>query len=378
MIGKKRLLFITGTRADYGKIKALIKSVDSSEKFEAFIYVSGMHLLEKYGGTYKEILKDKYKNIFVDFSQISSQTMSYDFGNIVCSLTGYVKNIKPQLIVVHGDRIDALAGAAVGALNNIKVAHIEGGELSGTIDDSIRHAVSKFAHIHLVANKDAKNRLLQLGEEENRIYVIGSPDIDIMMSQLPTLEEAKERYTIPFDDYAIFMYHPVTTEYNIIGAHIKNVVDALIKSQRNYIVIYPNNDLGSETIINELNRLKNNVNYCIFPSVRFEFFLTLLKHASFMIGNSSAGVRETSIYGIPSIDIGSRQSSRYKIDNNTNIQHVDEDVQQILKAINKIELFRKQSKTFGEGNSVELFMELISCNDFWDIPIQKKFIDYDY
>ena len=269
----KKILFITGTRADYGKIKSLIKCVEESDKFEAYIYVSGMHLLDKFGSTYKEILKDKFRNVHVAFGLINTHSMSYNLGDVICNLTGYISNVKPDMIIVHGDRIDALAGAIVGALNNIKVAHIEGGELSGTIDDSIRHAISKLAHIHLVSNIEAKKRLIQLGEREDMIYVIGSPDIDVMMSStLPTLAKAKQRYDINFRNYGILMYHPVTTEYESIDLKIKEVVDAAIKSNRNFIVVYPNNDLGSEVILSEYKRFKNNDNFKIFHRCDLSIF----------------------------------------------------------------------------------------------------------
>lgn len=374
----KKILFITGTRADYGKIKSLIKEVENSDKFEAYIYVSGMHLLDTFGSTYKEILKDNYKNTYVAFGLVNSHSMSYNLGDVVCNLTGYIMNIKPDLVVVHGDRIDALAGAIVGALNNIRVAHIEGGELSGTIDESIRHSISKLAHIHLVSNEEAKKRLIQLGENKETVHVIGSPDIDIMMSpSLPTISKVKQRYEIPFDKYGILMYHPVTTEYEEIGQKIKAVVDAVIQSNKNFVVVYPNCDLGSEIILNEYKRLNKNNHFKLFPSLRFEYFLTLLKNSEFMIGNSSAGIRETSIYGIPSIDIGTRQSGRYKISTPTNIQHVDEKLEDILEAINNIQKFRIKNMFFGEGNSTKLFMKIMEDENLWKQPIQKRFIDME-
>lgn len=375
----KKILFITGTRADYGKIKSLIYSVEENDSFEAFVYVSGMHLLEIYGSTYKEVLKDNYKNVYVAFGLVHTQSMSYNLGDLICNLTGYVKNINPDMIVVHGDRIDALAGAIVGAINNIKVGHIEGGELSGTIDESIRHAISKFSHLHFVSNDEAKNRLIQLGEESNRIYIIGSPDIDIMISnKLPSIELAKERYDINFDKYAILMYHPVTTEYPLIGQNIKNLVDSVIDSNKNYIVIYPNDDLGSEVILNEYKRFEFSDKFSVFPSIRFEYFLTLLKNASFVIGNSSAGVREACIYGIPCIDIGSRQSNRYNINVVSNIHHIKEDYNSILKAVKKTEKYRVTNTSFGEGNSTEGFMSIIEDEEIWELPIQKKFVDLDW
>ena len=371
----KKLLFITGTRADYGKIKSLISSVERSSLFEAYVFVSGMHLLEKYGSTYMEVQKDGYKNIYVDFSQTNIGNMSYDLGNVIQNLTAYVMHIKPDMIVVHGDRIDALAGAIVGALNNILVAHIEGGEVSGTIDESTRHAISKYAHIHFVCNEVAKRRLIQLGEELNRIFVIGSPDIDILISNsLPSIEDAKSWYEIPFEKWGILMYHPVTTEVGELRRKIREVVDAVISSKRNYIVIYPNNDMGTDIILNEYERLRNNNRFRLYPSIRFEYFLTLLRHSDFMIGNSSAGVRETGVYGIPSIDIGSRQKGRY-LDTIGNIQHVNEDETEILNAIDCIDNYRIQSFEYGKGNSTEQFMEIVSKEDVWKISIQKKFID---
>ena len=371
----KKLLFITGTRADYGKIKSLIYSVERSSLFEAYVFVSGMHLLEKYGSTYLEVQKDGYKNIYVDFSQTNIGNMSYDLGNVIQNLTAYVMHIKPDMIVVHGDRIDALAGAMVGALNNILVAHIEGGEASGTIDESTRHAISKYAHIHFVCNEVAKRRLIQLGEESNRIFVIGSPDIDILISNsLPNIEDAKSWYEIPFEKWGILMYHPVTTEVGELRRKIREVVDAVISSKRNYIVIYPNNDMGTDIILNEYERLRNNNRFRLYPSIRFEYFLTLLRHSDFMIGNSSAGVRETGVYGIPSIDIGSRQKGRY-LDTIGNIQHVNEDGTEILNAIDCIDNYRIQSFEYGKGNSTEQFMEIVSKEDVWKISIQKKFID---
>lgn len=371
----KKILFITGTRADYGKIKSLIQAVEISDEFEAHIFVSGMHLIEKLGNTYKEVLKDKYRNVYVDFSQANRGIMSYDLGNVICNMTGYILKIEPDMIVVHGDRIDALAGAIVGALNNIKVAHIEGGEISGTIDESIRHAITKFAHIHLVSNEEARNRLIQLGEDSERIHILGSPDIDIMLSdKLPGLEMVKKRYGIDFNEYGIFMYHPVTTQLNELHAKIHAVVSALTKSGKNYIVIYPNNDTGSETILNEYERFNSDSHFKIFPSLRFEYFLTLLKNAEFMIGNSSAGIRETGIYGVPGIDIGSRQKGRYKLGNN-NLQHVEENEEDILSAIKNSSLYKRTSYTYGRGNSTERFMNIISNSDIWDFEIQKRFID---
>ncbi len=375
----KKIMFITGTRADYGKMKPLMKILDKKPLTEVYIFVCGMHLSETFGSTYNEVLSDNYKNVYVAYGLSQSQNSSANLGNTICCLAGYVENIKPDMIIVHGDRMDALAGAVVGALNNTLVGHIEGGELSGTIDESIRHAISKFAHIHFVCTQEAKNRLIQLGEQGKRIFVIGSPDIDIMLSnRLPELHMSLERYNIDFDNYGILMYHPVTTEYDTIGVKIKEVVDSVIESNKNYIVVYPNNDLGSEVILNEYKRFKNNPRFRVFPSLRFEHFLTILKNAEFIIGNSSAGIRESGVYGIPAIDIGTRQNGRYSTSIIKNLQHVEENKNEILKAINEADRYKCSSMKFGDGNSSEKFNEIILNPDFWKMEIQKRFVDYDF
>lgn len=374
----KKILFVTGTRADYGKLKSLMRKVNEHPEFELHIFVTGMHLLSKYGATYKEIEKEGFSNIYKFVNQKINQPMDITLGNTIMGFSNYVSEIEPDLIVVHGDRIEALAGAMVGAINNIQVAHIEGGEVSGTIDESIRHAITKFSHLHLVANEEAKSRVIQLGEREETIYVIGSPDIDIMYSnELPTIDKVKQRYDIPFQQYAILMYHPVTTELKYLSDRIKEVVDAVIASQKKYVVIYPNNDEGSQSILNEYTRLEGNSNFKIFPSIRFEYFLTLLANADFIIGNSSAGIREAEVYGVPSIDLGSRQHGRYDVYKNKNIIHAEEIKYSIISAIQGVSGLRffKQA-SFGDGDSSEKFMSILTGSSIWEESPQKHFVSF--
>jgi UDP-N-acetylglucosamine 2-epimerase (hydrolysing) len=276
---------------------------------------------------------------------------------------------------VHGDRLETLAGAIVGALNNVLVAHIEGGEISGTVDELIRHSVSKLSHIHFVSNNAAAKRLEQMGEVTESIFEIGSPDIDIMFSgNLPDLLEVKRYYEIPFETYAVTMFHPVTTEFEQMEQHAKNFVEALLKDESNYVVIYPNNDLGNEAIFEAYERLKNNSRFRIFPSIRFEYFLTLLKKAQFMIGNSSAGIREAPYYNIPTVNIGSRQQNRSL---HEDIIHANYETGSIYQSIllAKKKVIQPAEDTFGDGNSANLFLETLKDSDFWQISNQKQFRD---
>jgi len=371
----KKILFLTGTRADFGKIKPLIQILENDKGFEVFIFVTGMHLQEEYGYTLIEIERCNFKNIHTFHNHTHETTMDLTLAKTIEGFSGYVKQIKPDLIVVHGDRAEALSGAIVGSLNNILVAHIEGGELSGTIDELIRHSVSKLSHIHFVSSNNAKKRLVQMGEMSESIYVIGSPDIDIMLSKnLPAIESVKEYYEIPFDNFAIAMFHPITTENDKMLKYAENFTQALIESNKKYVVIYPNNDLGSSCIIKCYEKLSQNLNFRVLPSLRFEYFLTLLKNSEFIIGNSSAGVREAPYYGIKTINIGTRQQNRVQ---NDFILNCDYNKTTILKAISGIKFQKLQIliKSFGKGNSASKFLESLSSQKLWDLNHQKQFID---
>lgn len=370
----KKILFLTGTRADFGKLKSLITKVDQHLEFEAYIFITGMHMMAKYGMTANEVEKVGFKNLYKYINQNGYDSMDVVLSKTIQGLSDYVKELQPDMIVVHGDRVEAMAGAIVGALNNILVSHIEGGEVSGTIDELIRHSVSKMSHLHFVSNESAKSRLLQLGESESSIFIIGSPDLDIMKSnKLPSLDNVKSRYDIKFEEYSVFMYHPVTTEIDELEHNISESVTGIINSGKNYIVIYPNNDHGSDVIIRNFERLKGNEKFKVFPSIRFECFLTIIKNAEFMIGNSSAGVREVPFYGKPTINLGSRQKNR---SNAESIINVKEDAQLIVDVIKNCHKNHfSPINEFGDGNSDSLFIKYIANKDTWNVNKQKIFMD---
>lgn len=370
----RKIVFLTGTRADFGKIKSLIQSVEDHKDFDPYIFVTGMHLMLEYGYTLIEVERCGFKNIETFQNHTDEETMDLTLAKTINGFSRYVKKIQPDLIVVHGDRVEPLAGAIVGSLNNVLVAHIEGGELSGTIDELIRHSVSKLSHVHYTSNDEAKKRLIQMGELEETIFTIGSPDVDIMFSDhLPSLEEVKNYYEINFSNYAVAMFHPITTEIDTIEYKANQFVDSLIESSRNYVVIYPNNDLGSKHILKAYEKFKENPKFKVFPSVRFEYFLTLLKNAEFIIGNSSAGVREAPYYGIPTINIGDRQLNRTTSESVTNVPCKKSEILKVLNNGFKVE--ERITKTFGKGNSAKLFLESIESTNVWSINHQKQFID---
>jgi UDP-N-acetylglucosamine 2-epimerase (hydrolysing) len=373
--GRKKILFLTGTRADFGKIKPLIEEVERAADFEAHIFATGMQMLARYGSTVNEIHRAGFKHIFPFINQDGSINSQMDLvlANTIQGLGHYIREFKPDLIVVHGDRIEALAGAIVGALDNILVAHIEGGEVSGTVDELIRHAVTKLSHLHFVSNAEARRRLIQMGESQDVIFIIGSPDIDVMLSnQLPNLSEVKMRYEIAFDEYCLFIYHPVTTELYLLKQHIEAIIQALEDCSMQFVVIYPNNDTGAEIILEAYARLNGNQQFRIIPSMRFEYFLTLLKNAKAIVGNSSAGIREAPVYGVPTVNIGTRQMNRF---NYSSIINISEDKDMILSVLNNLPTSVAPSLYFGKGDSAKLFMKHLRSSNLWSTPCQKHFQD---
>ena len=369
----KKILFLTGTRADFGKIKSLISILDNHQEFETFVFVTGMHLQKEYGYTLIEIERCNFKNIHAFQNHTHETTMDLTLAKTIEGFSSYCKKINPDLIVIHGDRVETLAGAIVGSLNNILVAHIEGGELSGTVDELIRHSVTKLSHIHFVSNHEAAKRLTQMGEMKSSIFTIGSPDIDIMSSDdLPTLEIVKNYYQINFDQYAIVMFHPVTTEAKQMKQYADDFVESLLGFDENFVVIFPNNDFGSKNILEAYHKIAENKKFRIFPSLRFEYFLVLLKNAKFIIGNSSAGIREAPYYGIPVINIGTRQQNRTLNTNIINVDYQKENIDSALQSVgsNKIKIVVND---FGDGNSTELFLSSLLTSDIWKINQQKQF-----
>jgi UDP-N-acetylglucosamine 2-epimerase (hydrolysing) len=374
---RRKIVFLSGTRADFGKIKSLIRTLLADPPhFEVHIFATGMHMDPKYGFTVREFEKCNFPNVYRFINHSAGDTMDQALGSTILGFGQYLRLIEPDLVVVHGDRCEALAGAIVGSLNNVLVAHIEGGELSGTVDGLIRHSVSKMSHLHFVSNAEARRRLVQLGEDPQSIFVIGSPDIDIMTSpDLPSLDEVRAHYEIGFSDYGLLAFHPVTTSLGTLRQEVRELTRAVLDSGKNWVVVYPNNDQGSELILGEyLDVFADQPQIRMFPSLRFEAALVLLRHARCVLGNSSMGIREAPYYGTPTVNLGPRQKGRT---NNPQILHAPVERQAILNAI-ALATTRPQLRPvrdWGHGDSHERFRRQLERSEIWDTPVQKGFRD---
>ena len=370
---KKKIIFVTSTRADFGKLKSLIKILKTRKEFEVYIVITGMHVIPKFGNTYLEVKKYFRSNIIKFKNQSLGDRLEIILTKTSEKFSKIVKNMNPDLIIIHGDRVEALACAIVGSLNHILTAHIEGGEVSGTIDDTIRHAVTKLSHVHFVGSSSAKNRIIKMGEIKKHIFNIGSPDIDaIANKKLPDIENVRKRYSIKFKSYSILLWHPVTSKINTLKEDTNALIRFIDKLNENFIIIYPNNDPGSKIIFNCYEKIKN-IRYNILKNLRFENFLTLLKNANFIIGNSSSAIYEAPILDTPAINIGNRQ---YKRINSKVIKNLDINKLSTFKLYKFLQSYKPIKKKFyGYGNSDKKFLNALHKTSFWEIPKQKFFSD---
>lgn len=370
---RKNILFLTGTRADFGKLEPLAVAARDAG-FDVKFFITGMHMLDRYGRTKIEVHRMPGVTTHEFLNQRPGDPQDIVLAKTVIGFSDYVTETRPDLVVVHGDRIEALAGALVAATNYIPCAHIEGGEVSGTIDEIYRHCNTKLASHHFVSSANAKRRAMAMGEPEGAIHVIGSPELDFHAGPSGvTLEEVKAHYDISFDDFGLVTFHPVTSEQVTMGAQAKALFDALNASGRNFIVIAPNNDPGSEDIFAVLDKLPTD-RFRQFPSMRFNHFSELMKNAASMVGNSSAGVREAPFLGLPSLDIGSRQTNRAQ--SGSVFSCAASDRAAIDRFLSNEWGNRHAPHTgFGEGRAAERFVEVLQNDGFWTQGLQKAFHD---
>ena len=369
----KSLLFVTGTRADFGKLEPLALAARDAGHQVAF-FVTGMHMLDRYGLTKIEVHRTEGVTVYEFLNQRSGDPQDMVLAKTVLGFSDFLAEHRPDLVVVHGDRVEALACALVCATNYIRCAHIEGGEVSGTIDELFRHCNTKLAYAHFVSSEAAKRRVMALGEPEEAIEVIGSPELDFHSQPSGvTLDEVRKRYAIPFDSYGICTFHPVTSEAEDMGRQAYDLFGALELSGRHFVVILPNNDPGAEAILEVIATLPPD-RFRAIPSMRFAHFSELMKHAACIVGNSSAGVREAPFLGIPSLDVGSRQRNRGA---SASVRSCEAADGAGIEAFLISEWGRRHpcDEGFGEGGAAGRFVQVLADPAFWERSLQKEFRD---
>ena len=382
---KKNICVVTGTRADYGYLKLIIEKIEKSDKLNLILVVTGMHLLESHGNTIELIKKDKlpitkiipmYKD-----NDATSISLGIAVGESIISFTKVFDELKPDLILILGDRYEPLAAAVSASTLKIPVAHIHGGDISGTVDEIIRHSITKLSHIHFPATPKSAERIKRMGEEEWRIYMVGSTSVDIAMAEnLLEKKDLYDRYGLNSSEKLILcVQHPNVYESEKAGEQIKVTLQALKDMDLQTIIIYPNNDLGSDLIIKEIEGQKTNPKFKIFKNLERVFYLSLLKHADVLIGNSSGGLIESPIYHLPVVNIGTRNKDRERVEN---VIDADFEIQSIKNAIQKAisKEFKEQclqiKNPYGDGKASDRILEVLEDIEISDNLLIKK-LAYD-
>ena len=377
---KKKILIVTERRADFSRFKPIIKLIQKTKFLNYDLVVTGIHLNKSFGYTKKEILDENFK-IFSEFKifdknyyvKNDGSSMSEALGKAFLNLPKIIEKSKPDLILSGFDIAANFALTICGAHMNIPVAHIQGGEVSGTIDESLRHGMSKFSNFHFTATEETKKRLIKMGELKENIFVVGCPSIDALKQEKEeNYEKLRKKFNIDIlQDYILIIQHPVTSELKNVHKQFVETIEALKKIKMQKLFVFPNNDAGSLKIINLIKKYR--FNYCQTLSLRE--YKTLLKNSKALVGNSSSGIHEAATYKIPVINIGTRQEGRTKsinvIDARYNRDEIYDSIKKILRPSFKKKLIFLKN-LYGDGNSSKKIINIIKKLNLKNFNIQKK------
>lgn len=375
----KKVLYITGTRADYGLMHNTLELLDKDDNIHLDVAVTGMHLMEEFGYSLNEIKKDNFMLHVINqtFLKDNEQSMSEFIGNLIVDLTRLMVDLNPDIVLLLGDRGEMLAGSIVASYLQIPVAHIHGGDVSSTVDDSARHAITKLSNIHFAATEKSASRIKQMGENPENIFVVGAPGLDSIIKIKDNIDEnyLKEKYNLK-KDFVLVLQHPVSLEVEDSAYQIKQTLDAVTATDYQVLLVYPNADAGGRAMIEVINQYDVDA----YKNIPHDDFIGLLGLASALIGNSSSGIIESSSFKLPVINIGTRQSGREKAEN---VIDVDYDSNEILQALNYIKSEEYQNKLescknpYGEGKAGELICKILKKIEINNDLLNKKFIELE-
>lgn len=379
---KKKILYISGTRADYGLMKSVLKNINDHPFLELEVAVSGMHLMKEFGYTINEIKKDGYKIFVIDaiYEGDDKAFMSYFIGEFIQKLTMKVLEIRPDFIMLLGDRGEMLAGAVVGSYLSIPVIHLHGGEITSTVDDISRHTITKLSHIHFPATEKSAERIIKMGEELWRVNVVGAPALDTILNrEFLSKEEVCKKLNIRFDKpILLVIQHSVSNEIKDTEKQIIETMEAIRNLEEQTIIIYPCADAGGRKIIKVIEKYRDYPFIKIYKSFNYNFYLSLMKNIDVLIGNSSSGIIEAPSFSLPTVNIGVRQEGRERASNVINVGH---DKVEIINAIKKA-LYdkdfkirvRRSENPYGDGKTGKRVAENLSKIEINNKLLQKRLI----
>lgn len=388
---KKNICIITGTRAEYGLLCPLIKKISEDDKLNLQLVVTGMHLSPEFGLTYKQIEEDGYKideKVEILLSSDTSIGISKSMGLAMISFSEVFDRLKPDMVVVLGDRYEIFSSVSVASISRIPVCHLHGGETTeGAFDENLRHSITKMSYLHFTSTEEYRKRVIQLGESPDRVFNVGAIGIEnIKKMNLLSKEKLERSINFKLDKkYAVVTFHPVTLENNTAKSQFKELLLALDKiKDLKVIFTKANSDTDGRIINNMIDEfvLTDKERFISFTSMGSLRYLSAIKYSDVVIGNSSSGIVEVPSFNKPTINIGDRQKGRIQAKSIINCEPVKNDIENAIeKALSKefLENIKDVKNPYGEGNVSDKIIEKIKYfleND--KINLKKKFYDLEF
>ncbi|MCK4901808.1 MAG: UDP-N-acetylglucosamine 2-epimerase (hydrolyzing) [Thermoplasmatales archaeon] len=374
---KRKICVVTGTRAEYGLLKQIMNEIKKKPDLQLQLIVTGMHLMPEYGHTKNDVKKDGFKidaevDMTVEGDNLSD--MAESVGKGITGMNREFKRLKPDVLLILGDRTEPFAAAITASIMNIPIAHIGGGQVSGCIDNHIRNTISKLAHIHFVRNPLHAEKLKEIGEEKWRIHTTGTLCLDAIMN-MKTLkpEEISKKYLLDFNQPILLaVFHPDTLDIEKSIIHTKNLCDALVELDMQTVFIYPNADAGGRRILKIIKECTKHPKIKLYKNLPQDEYYSIMKKSSLMIGNSSSGIIEAPALGLPAINIGNRQKGRDRLEN---VIDIDGETDQMIKSTKKLLKSASKKKydgVYGDGKTAEKIVEILSKVEISDKLMDKK------
>ncbi|WP_010097579.1 UDP-N-acetylglucosamine 2-epimerase [Ornithinibacillus scapharcae] len=383
----KKISILTATRAEYGLLKPIMKRLTNVPEFDVRIVVTGAHLSPEFGLTYHEIEHDGFSidnRIEMLLSADTSAAISKSMGVALISFADYFERLKPDILIVLGDRYETLAVCIAAMNQKIPIAHLYGGETTeGAVDESIRHAITKMSYIHFTSTESYRRRVIQLGEQPDRVFCVGATGIEnILNEDIMSKRDLESSINFKLDKpHAIVTFHPVTLENNHSAEQFQAILDVCKRYQDMYFIFTKANADANGRIINKMidSYIEENNHAIAFTSLGIKRYLSALKYSVMVIGNSSSGLIEAPSFGIPTINIGDRQKGRLKASSIIDCKPTIDDIQRAFDlALSK--KFRSLSKTtvnpYGDGNTSDKVTSTLKKFLLDEkISLKKKFYD---
>lgn len=361
----RHICYISGTRADFGLMRSTLQAIDRAVNLKLSVIVTGMHLDALHGETVREIEAAGLEiaaRLPVPLEPATGATMARNIGTMLGGFVDAMEAQAPDLVLLLGDRGEMLAGALAAIHLNIPVAHIHGGERSGTVDEPIRHAISKLAHLHFTATQGSRDRLIRMGEDAAHIHVTGAPGLDGLQDlDIPDRADVAAAYGLdPHRPFALLVFHPVLQEATSAAADTRHLLDALAAAGVQILALMPNSDAGSAEVRSALHAAAGQADLILRDHLPRDAFIAFMARADLMIGNSSAGIVEAASFGTPVINVGRRQNLRER---NANVYDVPAEPAPLVQAIAAALVGGRLHATnvYGDGHAAERIIRLLSA-----------------